>query len=42
VSKTFEGLGANEGSDTSDDVANDLILACDRDLDGKLNFSEML
>jgi hypothetical protein len=46
LQKTFEGLGVHEGGEASDSsgdaVAADLILACDRNLDGKLNFSEYL
>lgn len=46
----FEGFGANESLDykenemevTPDGVASDLIIAVDRDLDGKMNFSEYM
>lgn len=40
LEKTFEGLGVHEGSTSDNDPAADIILACDRDLDGKMNFSE--
>lgn len=41
LGKTFEGLGQHEGAENEEsDPSADIILAIDRDLDGKLNFSE--
>jgi hypothetical protein len=43
LDKTFEGLGQHEGSEEKDtDPAAEILTACERDLDGKLNFSEYL
>lgn len=40
--KTFEGfpLHENQPHDNNLNLANDIILASDRDLDGKINLSE--
>lgn len=41
--KTFEGFGAHEGESLGEstiDPVGDLLMAIDRDLDGRMNFSE--
>lgn len=44
MERTFEGFGNHEGASASEDnsKAHQMILGCDRDLDGKINLAEYL